>query len=117
MIASRISRWVCSAMLLLLLTPLQATTNADWTTPIAPFRIAGNLYYVGSRDLATYLIVTPQGDILINSGFETSVPLIRNSVEKLGFRFADIKILLISHAHVDHDAGSAAVMRLTGAKY
>jgi metallo-beta-lactamase class B len=116
MIASRISRWVCSAMLLLL-TPLQAATNADWTTPIAPFRIAGNLYYVGSRDLASYLIVTPQGDILINSSFESSVPLIRSSVEQLGFKFQDVKILLISHAHSDHDAGSAEIKRETGAQY
>jgi metallo-beta-lactamase class B len=117
MIASRIGRWVCSAMLLLLLAPLQAATNADWTTPIAPFRIAGNLYYVGSRDLASYLIVTPQGDILINSSFESSVPLIRSSVEQLGFKFQDVKILLISHAHSDHDAGSAEIKRETGAQY
>jgi metallo-beta-lactamase class B len=104
-------------MLLLLLTPLQAATNADWTTPIAPFRIAGNLYYVGSRDLASYLIVTPQGDILINSSLESSVPLIRSSVEQLGFKFQDVKILLISHAHSDHDAGSAEIKRETGAQY
>lgn len=112
----RIHSWIGLA-LLLLVGHLHAQANSDMTTPIDPFRIAGNLYYVGSRDLASYLIVTPQGDILINSGFETSVPLIRASVEKLGFRFADIRILLISHAHIDHDAGSAAVKRLTGAKY
>jgi metallo-beta-lactamase class B len=104
-------------MLLLLLTPLQAATNPDWTTPIAPFRIAGNLYYVGSRDLASYLIVTPQGDILINSSLESSVPLIRSSVEQLGFKFQDVKILLISHAHSDHDAGSAEIKQETGAQY
>ena len=67
--------------------------------------------------LASYLIVTPQGDILINSSLESSVPLIRTSVEQLGFHFQDIKILLISHAHSDHDAGSAEVKRETGAKY
>jgi metallo-beta-lactamase class B len=116
MIKVGVRSWIGLGMLLLV-SQLHAQANSDMTTPLDPFRIAGNLYYVGTRDLATYLIVTPQGDILINSGFETSVPLIRNSVEKLGFRFADIKILLISHAHVDHDAGSAAVMRLTGAKY
>jgi metallo-beta-lactamase class B len=104
-------------MLLLLLTPLQAATNPDWTTPIAPFRIAGNLYYVGSRDLASYLIVTPQGDILINSSLESSVPLIRSSVEQLGFKFQDVRILLISHAHSDHDAGSAEIKQETGAQY
>ena len=85
--------------------------------PFPPFKIAGNLYYVGSRDLASYLIATPQGHILINSDLEGSLPLLRDSVEKLGFRFRDIKILLISHAHFDHDAGSAAIKRLTGAKY
>jgi metallo-beta-lactamase class B len=89
----------------------------DWTTPIAPFRIADNLYYVGSRDLASYLLVTPKGDILINSSLASSPALIQRSVEQLGFRFKDIKILLISHAHSDHDAGSAEVKRLTGAKY
>jgi metallo-beta-lactamase class B len=104
-------------MLLLLLTPLQAATNPDWTTSIAPFRIAGNLYYVGSRDLASYLIVTPQGDILINSSLESSVPLIRSSVEQLGFKFQDVRILLISHAHSDHDAGSAEIKQETGAQY
>jgi metallo-beta-lactamase class B len=100
-----------------LCAPAQAQTNPDWLTPIAPFKIADNLYYVGSRDLASYLIVTPQGDILINSSFEDSVPLIKASVEKLGFHFKDIKILLISHSHSDHDAGSAAVIKQTGAKY
>ena len=89
----------------------------DWMTPIAPFKIADNLYYVGSRDLASYLIVTPQGDILINSSLEASPALIRKSIEQLGFRFTDVHILLISHAHWDHDAGSAAVKRQTHAKY
>jgi metallo-beta-lactamase class B len=91
--------------------------HPDWTTPIAPFRIADNLYYVGSRDLASYLIVTPQGDILINSSLESSPALIRKSIERLGFRFTDVRILLISHAHSDHDAGSAEVIRETHAKY
>ncbi len=89
----------------------------EWTRPFPPFRIAGNLYYVGSEDLASYLIATPQGLILINSSLASSVPLIRKSVERLGFRFSDIKILLISHAHYDHCAGSAEVKRLTGAQY
>jgi metallo-beta-lactamase class B len=103
--------------LLLLAARAPAAENADWTAPQAPFRIAGNLYYVGSRDLASYLLVTPQGDILINSSLESSVPLIRSSVEQLGFRFQDIKVLLISHAHWDHDAGSAALKQQTGARY
>jgi metallo-beta-lactamase class B len=89
----------------------------EWTNPFPPYRIIGNIYYVGSQGLAVYLIVTPQGNILINSNLEKSVPMIRNNVEKLGFRFSDTKILLISHAHWDHCAGSAAVKELTGAKY
>src|SRR5579872_2100678 len=104
-------------ILMLIGSNLHAQTNPDWTTPVAPFRIAGNLYYVGSRDLASYLIVTPKGDILINSSLDSSVPLIRASIERLGFKFSDVKILLISHAHFDHDAGSAAVMRETHARY
>src|SRR5271168_2537292 len=96
---------------------VHAQANPDWTTPIAPFKIADNLYYVGSKDLASYLVVTPQGDILINSSLEASVPLIEKSVEQRGFRMTDIRILLISHAHSDHDAGSAAILKMTGAKY
>jgi metallo-beta-lactamase class B len=92
-------------------------SNPDWLTPIAPFRIADNLYYVGSKDLASYLVVTPKGDILINSSFVESVPLIRASIEQLGFHFKDVKILLISHSHGDHDAGSADVVKQTGAQY
>jgi metallo-beta-lactamase class B len=75
------------------------------------------VYYVGSKDLASYLITTPQGHILINSNLTSSVPLIRKNVEALGFRFRDVKVLLISHAHFDHCAGSALVKQLTGAKY
>src|SRR4051794_2567644 len=89
----------------------------DWTEPFPAFRIAGNVYYVGSRGLASYLITTPEGHILINSDLEANVPMIRKSVESLGFKFSDIKILLISHAHYDHCAGSAAIKQLTGAKY
>jgi metallo-beta-lactamase class B len=89
----------------------------EWTHPFPPHRIAGNLYYVGSEDLASYLIVTPAGNILINSNLESSPPLIQKSIEALGFHFSDTKILLISHAHYDHCAGSAQVKKLTGAKY
>jgi metallo-beta-lactamase class B len=110
-------QWTFLALLVLLAPRLQAQENPDWTTPIAPFRIADNLYYVGGKDLASYLIVTPQGDILINSNLEGSVPLIRNSVEQLGFKFKDIKVLLISHAHWDHDSASAEIIKETGAKY
>jgi metallo-beta-lactamase class B len=118
MIAIRLGKWMILGMALLLASRLSAAeVNPDWITPIAPFRIAGNLYYVGGKDLASYLIVTPQGDILINPSLEESVPMIRSSVEQLGFKFSDIKILLISHAHWDHDAGSAELIRQTGAKY
>jgi metallo-beta-lactamase class B len=96
---------------------LLAQASSDWTEPFPPFRIAGNLYYVGSKGLANYLITTPQGNILINSDLEANVPMIEASIEKLGFRFKDTRILLISHAHWDHDAGSATIKRMTGAKY
>ena len=96
---------------------LRADPNPDWTTTLPPFRIAGNLHYVGSRDLASYLLTTPQGHILINSNLVTSPPQIRASVEKLGFHWHDVKIHLISHAHYDHCAGSARILRETGAKY
>jgi len=96
---------------------LAAQANDGYTEPFPPFKIAGNLYYVGSRGLANYLITTPQGHILINSDLEENVPLIRANVERLGFKFTDIKILLISHAHWDHDAASDSIKKLTGAKY
>jgi len=94
-----------------------AQDDPEWTQPFPAFRIAGNLYYVGSKGLANYLITTPQGHILINSDLEANVPMIRASVENLGFSFSDIKILLISHAHWDHNAGSATIKALTGATY
>src|SRR4029434_7253343 len=90
--------------------------DPSWTEPFPPFRIAGNLYYVGSKGLANYLITTPKGHILINSDLEANVPLIQKSVEQLGFKFTDIKILLISHAHWDHQEGDALVKQLTGAQ-
>ena len=89
----------------------------DWSEPFPPHRMIGNIYYVGSRGLAAYLITTPQGHILINSNVESSLSLLRESIEKLGFRFSDVKILLISHAHFDHDGSSAEIKKLTGAKY
>lgn len=116
-------RHIATACLAALLTPCLAVSqpprdeHPGWTTPIAPFQIADNLYYVGSRDLASYLVVTPAGDILINSNLTSSPPQILKSIRKLGFQPHDVKILLISHAHFDHDAGSAAILRATGAKY
>src|SRR5687767_11342077 len=103
--------------LLLVSADKPAQQDNDWTEPFPAFRIAGNLYYVGSKGLANYLVTTPQGHILINSDLEVSVPLIEASITQLGFKFSDVKILLISHAHWDHDAGSAKVKEITGAKY
>ena len=116
-VPTKIASTIAAFLAFLCFFPLCAQTNSDWTTPLAPFRIADNLYYVGSRDLASYLIVTPAGDILLNSNLESSPPQIRHSVEQLGFHWSDIKILLISHAHFDHAAGSAEILRETHAKY
>jgi metallo-beta-lactamase class B len=91
--------------------------DSTWTQPFTPFRIAPDLYYVGSRGLASYLVTTPEGHILINSNLEASVPQIQASVEQLGFRFGDVKVLLISHAHWDHNAGSAIIQQRTGVRY
>ncbi|HEX3385871.1 MAG TPA: subclass B3 metallo-beta-lactamase [Mucilaginibacter sp.] len=105
--------WMLS---LLFFTPVTATVDPSWTTPIVPFRIADNLYYVGSQDLASYLIVTPKGNILINANLTVSPPQIRASVEKLGFHWRDIKILLNSQAHDDHMGGAAEIIRETHAR-
>jgi metallo-beta-lactamase class B len=115
-----IRKFACSFTLLFSLAysvRLAAQLPAEWTTPFPPFRIAGNLYYVGSGDLASYLVATPNGLILINGNLTSSPALIRKSVEALGFRFSDIKILLISHGHFDHCGGSAEIIKQTGAKY
>ncbi len=92
------------------------SAQSDWNEPFDPHRIADGLYYVGSKGLSSYLITTPQGHILINSSFDRTVPIIRQNVEKLGFQFKDVKILLTSHAHGDHVAGNALVKELTGAQ-
>ncbi len=94
-----------------------AQNPPEWTEAFPGFRVAGNLYYVGSKGLASYLVVTPAGNILINSDLEANVPQIRASIEGLGFKFKDTRILLISHAHFDHDAGSAKIKELTRASY
>lgn len=93
-----------------------APGNAEWHKPFPPFRIAGNLYWVGTWDLSSYLIVTPQGNILINTGLADSVPMILAGVENLGFKFSDIKLITATHGHYDHVAGLAEIKRLTGAK-
>src|SRR5213593_4186010 len=92
------------------------TSQGPYYEPFPAHRVIGNVYYVGSKDLASYLITTRDGHILINSGFEETVPLIRAGVESLGFKMTDIKILLASHAHSDHVAGHGLAKELTGAK-
>ncbi len=96
--------------------PLRAAVPTDWTAPQKPFAIGSNLYYVGSRDLAAYLVVTPQGNILINANLASSPSQIRASVRALGFHWRDTRILLLSQAHYDHAAGAAQVVRETGAR-
>ena len=91
-------------------------TEEDQTTAFTPHKIIGNVYYVGTRTLSSFLVTTPQGHILIDSTYERNVPAIQKSVEQLGFKFSDIKILLGNHAHGDHQEGDALVKQLTGAQ-
>lgn len=84
--------------------------------PAPPFRVAGNIHYVGTNEMAIFLITTPAGHILIDSGFEAGVPRLRDNIRQLGFRFEDIELVLSSHAHIDHVQGHAEVRRLTGAR-
>lgn len=95
---------------------LTAQGNPDWHKSFPAFKIAGELYYVGTADLAVYLVHTPQGNILINSDFEQDLPVIKASIESLGFKYKDTTILLISHAHGDHDAAMGVIKRETGAR-
>jgi len=95
---------------------LAAAESSAWTTPFAPHKIAGNLYYVGTTDLACFLVTTPQGHILINTGLQDSTPLMRASITKLGFKLEDVKILLNMQAHYDHVAAMEEIRKLTGAK-
>jgi len=89
---------------------------AEWSKPYEPFRIAGNLYYVGTYDLASYLIVTDKGNILINTGLAGSLPMIKDNIKKLGFKYKDIKILTLTQAHFDHMGAMADIKKETGAK-
>lgn len=112
--------WI-GVLILVLLIPASSCAQADetsrsWNQPVKPFRIAGNLYYVGASDVTSYLIVTPQGHILLDSGLVETVPQIQKNVVQLGFRLEDVKILINSHAHYDHAGGLALLKRLTGAK-
>ena len=91
-------------------------TTEDQTTQFPPHKIVGNIYYVGTRTLSSFLLDTRQGNILINSTYERNVPTIAKSVDQLGFKFADVKILLGNHAHADHQEGDALLKQMTGAQ-
>lgn len=111
----RLALWFLLAALVNM-EPLVAQDHSAFNKPFPPYKVIGNIYYVGTDDLGSFLITTPQGNILINSDFDDTVPLIKASVEKLGFKFTDVKILLGSHAHGDHMEGDARVKELTGAR-
>jgi len=101
---------------LALAIPAFAQQNPDWTRPFPPFHIIGNIYWVGTWDLSTYLITTPEGNILINTGMAETVPQIKAGVEQLGFKMSDTRILTATHGHIDHVAGLATLQKMTGAK-
>ena len=90
--------------------------SRSWNRPVNPFRIAGNLYYVGASDVTAFLITTPDGHIVLDGGLEETAPMILANIRKLGFKVSDVKILLNSHAHMDHAGGLARLKRSTGAK-
>jgi metallo-beta-lactamase class B len=88
----------------------------EWNQPVKPFRIIGNIYYVGASEVSSFLITTPNGHILLDSGFAETVPLIADGIKQLGFKIEDVKVLINSHAHYDHAAGLAQLKRVTGAQ-
>ncbi len=94
----------------------QGGAPAGWNDPFPPHKVMDNFYYVGTKELSSFLIVTPAGNILMNTDYEASVPVIKANVEKLGFKFSDIKILIAGHAHPDHVEGDAMVKEMTGAQ-
>jgi len=104
--------------LLALVTPVAAELPEEyraWNQPIEPFRVIANVYYVGSNEIAAFLFATPEGHILLDGGFAETAPLVAESVERLGYRLADVKLLINSHAHLDHAGGLAELKRLSGA--
>jgi metallo-beta-lactamase class B len=105
-----------------LLLPVQLHAQADptsrsWNQPVEPYRIAGNLYYVGASDVTSFLIATPAGHIVIDGGFVETAPIIEANIKKLGFKLKDVKVLLSGHAHFDHAGGLAELKKVTGAKF
>jgi len=91
-------------------------TKQQQDTAFTPHKIIGNMYFVGTQSFGSFLVTTPAGHVLINTDYERTVPIIKDSVEKLGFKFSDIKIVLGSHAHADHMEGDAMVKEMTGAQ-
>jgi len=109
-----------AACLLLLLTADACALTAESAAknqPVAPFRIAGNVYYVGASDVTSYLVATSRGLILIDGGFAETAPQIEANIAALGFKLADVKIILNGHAHPDHAGGLARLKRDSGAKF
>jgi metallo-beta-lactamase class B len=94
----------------------QKSLHESWNQPFKPFRIIGNIYYVGTNNLACYLITTPAGHILIDTAMRESAPIIRANIEALGYNLKYIRIILSSHAHFDHVAGHAEMKNVTGAR-
>lgn len=107
---------VAAAAAAVSMTTAPAFAQRNWNTPTEPFHIAGNLYYVGTEGLASYLVATPEGNMLIDGALPDSVPQIEANIAKLGFKVSDIKIILNSHAHFDHSGGLAQLKVDTGAK-
>lgn len=90
--------------------------SREWNKPVSPFRVIGNIYYVGASEVTSFLIATPEGQILLDGGFEETAPIIQKNVEQLGFKMSDVRFLLNSHAHFDHAGGLASLKQRSGAK-
>ncbi len=98
-----------------LIAQINPQERAAWNRPVTPFRIIGNVYYVGVQGVSAFLVTTPEGNILLDGGFPETAPLIEKSISDLGFRLADVKFLLNSHAHYDHCGGLTELKRRSGA--
>jgi metallo-beta-lactamase class B len=111
--------WFCCCCLVFASPALAqyAPANAEWNRPVEPFRIAGNLYYVGAIGVASYAIATPEGLILVDTGFRETVPIIESNLRTLGFRLDDVRLLLTLHAHFDHVGGVADIKSRTRARF
>ena len=107
---------IASALTAALGAPALGQGNADWSRPFPAFKLIGNVYWVGTYDLSTYLITSSSGHFLINTGLPATVPQIKAGVEALGFKMTDVKVLLATHAHWDHVAGLAELKRQTKAR-